>query len=241
MSDTVGQWQELLFGPKHSENIDQLATALAAAQLEIDSVKKTEDNPFFKSKYADLASVWAAIRGPFGRNGLSVVQIPMTRDGHAITITILMHKSGQWIKGATALKPAKSDPQGMGSGFTYGRRYSLMGFAGVAPDDDDGNDASEPPQNKHKSELKERKPTPHSENYQKLRKLLAAVGCETAEEAEMCVIYCSEGKNTLKGASESELSCQHAIDAVMAAHRQYPAGSVEPLINQVRAEMKDKK
>jgi hypothetical protein len=32
--------------------------------------------------------------------------------------------------------------QGLGSAITYARRYALMGMAGLAPEDDDGNAAS---------------------------------------------------------------------------------------------------
>ena len=57
-----------------SEQIKELATALATAQGEMGSAIKDSDNPFFKSKYADLASVWDACRDPLSKNGFSVVQ-----------------------------------------------------------------------------------------------------------------------------------------------------------------------
>jgi len=37
----------------------------------------------------------------------------------------------------------KHDPQGYGSALTYARRYSLMAACGIAPEDDDGNAASQ--------------------------------------------------------------------------------------------------
>jgi enamine deaminase RidA (YjgF/YER057c/UK114 family) len=127
-----------------SEQIGELAKALAAAQGEIRNAPKTSDNPFFKSRYADLAEVVDAVRGPLSKNGLAVVQIPLSTDGRTVTIhTVLMHTSGQWIDGDLTLAPVKVDPQGIGSATTYGRRYALQGFTGVAPtDDDDGNAAS---------------------------------------------------------------------------------------------------
>ena len=36
----------------------------------------------------------------------------------------------------------KHDPQGYASALTYARRYSLMASCGIAPEDDDGNQAS---------------------------------------------------------------------------------------------------
>ena len=64
-----------------SEQINELAKALAAAQALITGAKKDSDNPFFKSRYADLGSVWDSIRRPLSSNGLSVVQ---TVDGRLI-------------------------------------------------------------------------------------------------------------------------------------------------------------
>ena len=58
-----------------SEQINELATALANAQGIIATASKDKKNPFFKSKYADLASVWGACREPLSAHGLSVVQV----------------------------------------------------------------------------------------------------------------------------------------------------------------------
>ncbi len=38
----------------------------------------------------------------------------------------------------------KQDAQGYGSAMTYARRYSLQAACGIAPEDDDGNQASRP-------------------------------------------------------------------------------------------------
>ena len=67
-----------------SEGINELAAALAKAQGEIKGAKKDESNPFYKSKYADLASVWEAIRDPLSKNSLAVIQgtIP-NLEGHS--------------------------------------------------------------------------------------------------------------------------------------------------------------
>jgi len=131
---------------KTSETINELATALSLAQSEIEGAVKDSANPFFKSKYADLASVWDAIRAPFAKNGLSVVQGPEVvfyAEGRvSVLCTRLMHKGGQWIESQIPLEPIKNDPQGVGSAITYMRRYALQAMAGVAPEDDDGNHAS---------------------------------------------------------------------------------------------------
>ncbi len=125
----------------HSDQLDQLATALAKAQQQIEGAKKDSTNPFFKSTYADLASVWAACRGALTQNGLSVVQLPGFDSGVATLTTILLHSSGQWIEGTAAAPIAKQDAQGVGGVITYLRRYALAAVAGVVQEDDDGESA----------------------------------------------------------------------------------------------------
>ena len=124
-----------------SENISDLAAALAKAQGEIDDASKGSENPYFKSKYADLAAVRSVIREPLAKNGLSIVQLPSTVDGGAIVKTVLMHSSGQFISNELFMPAGKSDPHGLGSAITYARRYSLMSILCLASEDDDGNAA----------------------------------------------------------------------------------------------------
>lgn len=125
-----------------SEQINELAAALTRAQAAMDTAKRTAENQFFKSSYADLASVWATCREPLTKNGLSVVQTTdSTLEGEFLE-TLLMHSSGQWVGGRIAIKPVKNDPQGVGSAMTYARRYALMAIVGIASEDDDGNEAS---------------------------------------------------------------------------------------------------
>jgi hypothetical protein len=125
-----------------SRELDKLAAALAKAQGEIEGAIKDKSNPAFRSKYADLGAVWDAIREPFSKNGLSVVQFPR-RDGNSVEVeTILLHSSGQWMSGTFSVPTAKQDAHGFGSATTYARRFSLSAVCGVAPVDDDGNAAA---------------------------------------------------------------------------------------------------
>lgn len=121
-----------------SESIGQLALSLAKAQGMMQGAKKDSSNPFFRSKYADLASIWDACREPLAKNELAIIQIPQA-DGIE---TILAHSSGEWIKGFLKIAPAKNDAQSIGSALTYARRYALAAMVGIAPEDDDGNAAS---------------------------------------------------------------------------------------------------
>jgi len=131
-----------------SETIGELAKALAAAQGEISEAVKTSENPFFKSRYADLAAVWQACRPVLSKHGLAVSQLSETRwtDGKlgVCMTTILMHSSGEFIASELTLYPKVADPQGIGSAITYARRYGLQPIVGVVAigEDDDGNQAS---------------------------------------------------------------------------------------------------
>jgi len=129
---------------EHSETINQIAAAVIAAQGEMGSAKKTADNPFYKTKYADLAGVVETARPVLTRHGLGVVQSADCDGELAVVETLLVHTSGEWLKSRTVLKPTKADPQGMGSAVTYARRYAYMAIIGMAAEDDDGNAASQP-------------------------------------------------------------------------------------------------
>lgn len=127
---------------QRSDSIGELATAIAKAQGQMRGALKDSANPFFKSKYADLASIWDAIREPFSVNGLAVLQFARSTPAGVEVETTLVHESGELMSETLAMPVAKQDAQGVGSAITYARRYGLAAIAGVAPDDDDGNAAS---------------------------------------------------------------------------------------------------
>lgn len=125
---------------KRSDEIKDIAGALAKAQQAIEGAVKGNVNPAFRSKYADLGAVWDAIREPLTGHGISVLQQLTTEENRVACTTLLMHSSGQWIEFAPFVVPvSKQDAQGFGSAATYCRRYSLMAAVGIAPIDDDGN------------------------------------------------------------------------------------------------------
>ena len=128
---------------RRSESIAALAAALAKAQGEIEGASKDKTNPHFKSSYADLASVWDACRAPLSKNALAVLQ-PAVADGPRVTVTtILVHSSGEFIESDLTMAAQQNTPQGIGSCITYARRYALSSLIGIAPEDDDGNAASQ--------------------------------------------------------------------------------------------------
>lgn len=121
-----------------------LATALAKAQSKLAGAKKDSENPHFRSKYADLASVWEAWQKVGPEHGLSVVQFGRITEAGAVLVTRLMHTSGDYLEGEIPLLH-KPDMQGLGSALTYARRYGLAAMVGVCPEDDDANAAVAPP------------------------------------------------------------------------------------------------
>ena len=128
-----------------SQSISTIAKALVKAQGEMSNPKKSSNNPFFKSKYADLNEVREACLPAFNENGISVWQPTITINGIPFVKTVLLHESGEWIAGFTEIICNKiNDAQSHGSGVTYARRYGLQSMANLGSEDDDGNAASKP-------------------------------------------------------------------------------------------------
>lgn len=125
-----------------SESIKHLAIAMCKAQAEMGGAHKGANNPFFKSKYADLGAVVEAVKAPFTNNGLSYVQFPIEEGGRIGVETILMHDSGEWLSNKFTVNVQKQDAQGAGSAISYCRRYGLQSVAGIPSEDDDGSSAS---------------------------------------------------------------------------------------------------
>lgn len=119
--------------------------ALAAAQMEMGPALKDSNNPAFRSKYADLASVMAACMGALNKHGICVMQPTGEDEAGRYVKTILAHTSGETVECRVPLIVGKNDMQGYGSAVTYARRYGLMSMAGIAPEDDDGNAAAKSP------------------------------------------------------------------------------------------------
>ena len=127
-----------------SAGIGKLIEALAKASLTFKPILKESTNPFFKSKYADLANVIDATRESLGKNGLAVIQPPFyKREAGLVEImTLLSHSSGEWIKCTLEIPMAKQDAQGVGSAITYGRRYAYSAVLNVASEEDDDANAA---------------------------------------------------------------------------------------------------
>jgi hypothetical protein len=115
-----------------SDEVNEIAAALAKAQGQMGNAVMNRVNPHFRSKYADLGSVFVAVRKALSENGIAVTQMINNNS----LCTMLVHTSGQYLGSEMAL-PVTAKAQEMGSYLTYARRYSLSSLAGVAADDDD--------------------------------------------------------------------------------------------------------
>lgn len=133
-----------------SDEINEIVKALAKVQSEIQNPKKDANNPFFKSKYSTLDNVIDAYKDLCSKNDLIVLENPVSKVDESGKVLVgievqIMHASGQFLSfDPYLLSPVKNDPQGIGSGVTYARRYTLSSVFNIASEeDDDGNSASQ--------------------------------------------------------------------------------------------------
>lgn len=162
---------------KTSEQIDKLLPALAKVKANLSTVKKSSNNPFFKSKYADLNAHLDVVEPLLESNGLLLVQPTSTvaeGNGNIVSSRIYHTESGQFIEASMKLI-GENDMQKAGSAVTYARRYTLGALLSMQAVDDDGNDASskttkQSTQSETKTEVKVEtapKDKPSFRNYKK--------------------------------------------------------------------------
>ena len=143
-----------------SESITNLVKALTTFQGKMTAVKKDATNPFYKSKYATLDTIWETIRKPLSENGLSIVQTMNLIEGNSVLETTLYHTSGEWISGTQLVNPVKDDPQSLGSAISYARRYSLSALLGVVSDEDDDANIATKQETKQEAKVPPRQNNP---------------------------------------------------------------------------------
>ncbi len=139
----IGQYEQKLYDK--GDYMKNIASALVSAQRNYSPALKTNTNPHFRSKYADLAACVEAVVDALNESGIALMQRCHECDNGVIVETVFIHESGEMLDAGRLHVPAsKADPQGYGSALTYARRYSLMAACGIAPEDDDGNAAARP-------------------------------------------------------------------------------------------------
>jgi ERF superfamily len=159
-----------------SDDITALASALPDAQHEFERVGKDAANPHFNSRYASLAEIAAAVLPALNKAGITVLQ-PVTVSEDAVQVTtILLHKSGQWLRATHTVPVTKKDAQGVGSALTYARRQALQAVLTVAPagEDDDAEAAVGRPSRPPLQQTPANKPT-LQDRIARLERTLASV------------------------------------------------------------------
>ncbi|MGX8718883.1 MAG: ERF family protein [Desulfovibrio sp.] len=190
--------------PMQSEQIGELAKALAAAQGRLAPAARNSTNPALGNSYADLASCIAACREVLPQHGLACSQaIAPAEPGCVCVETVLMHESGQWIRSRCTLPYAAgkgiNGAQAAGSAITYARRYGLAAIVGLAAEDDDGSAASAPAEAPRRPMV--RAAVPGQLSRRQLTALcgkLRGMGCATQEEylGKACQIIGRRIKNS---------------------------------------------
>lgn len=128
-----------------SDEIGNVAAALAAAQAEMENAKLNRVNNHFNNKYADLAEIRNVTHAALKKHDLAVVQ-GQARDaqGHLVLRTTVYHKSGEWIVTSECPLPDLPErPQALGSAETYARRRSLAAACNISAEEDDDAEAAQ--------------------------------------------------------------------------------------------------
>lgn len=125
---------------KTSESIKTLSAALNRAQKKIGAAVKGSNNPFFKSRYADLGAVMEACKEHLNSEGIAVLQPVLSDETGDYVETVLLHESGEFISSRMRLLPSKN-MQELGSNTSYARRYGLQSLVFIPAEDDDGEAA----------------------------------------------------------------------------------------------------
>jgi len=111
---------------------------------QIKPVKKTAENPYFKSKYFDINILVSEVMPLLQKELVLLTQPLVTIDGKSAVKTSLWDIESDDVIESTVFLPEGLDAQKMGSAITYLRRYSLQSLLCLEAEDDDGNNASKP-------------------------------------------------------------------------------------------------
>lgn len=123
-----------------SEQINELAAALAKAQSKITSANK--DSKAHAYKYADLGTVIEAVKPSLNEQGISFLQLIEESDPGTVKVTtLLLHSSGQYIgsTGSTGIPEMRGCnlAQASGAAQSYLKRYQLQALTGLPTEDND--------------------------------------------------------------------------------------------------------
>lgn len=134
-------------GPSSSPELKQHTAALRKVHARMGTIAKKKQNPHFRSKYADLATICEELTQIVTEEGFAMPTYHTGWYGQDMgwcCLGVLKHESGEWTSTLIPLITAKSGMQDLGSAKTYAKRYALLDLTGawVGQDDDDGNRAA---------------------------------------------------------------------------------------------------
>jgi hypothetical protein len=130
--------------PYESESTNEISAALSKAQGEFPRINVNQENPFFKSGFADLNNIVRSMRPAMSKNNLCLTQqTKISIDGATTLVTRLRHSSGQWIESRVRILPPKNDMQSYASTLSYMKRHSIMALLNITIDSDYADDDAE--------------------------------------------------------------------------------------------------
>lgn len=151
---------------QRSETLGSFAGALSKAQRGIKNPIKNKYNPYFESKYSDLAACWDACRDPLAENEIAVIQnIESTKPTHVVVSTLLIHSSDEWILSRMAVVPREPHSQSVMATVTYLKRHMLCSMVGIAAEDEDGNENKETKETPEPEKAPEAEKMPRGKNW----------------------------------------------------------------------------
>jgi hypothetical protein len=143
--------------------------AMVSVQADLEPAIKSKKNPHFNSKYVPLNQLIETIRPILAKHGMGFVQKWNINDAASllnVELSVFHGASGQTDTSTSSIPIPKKDPQGVGSAITYGCRYQLNAYFGIANDDDDGNAASNVNGEEHRPS-QPKQPPAHVEAFHK--------------------------------------------------------------------------
>jgi hypothetical protein len=134
---------------KHPTDPKTLAAALLAWRETSPSAPKNGRNPHFKSSFSNFEDVVECVNTAteYGITWTQTTDFIVVEHGIVdFIVTKIWHVgSGEMVEGRTLIKVKDpTNPQAMGSGITYAKRYGLQAAFGIPSEEDDGNAASKP-------------------------------------------------------------------------------------------------
>ena len=133
---------------KSDPKIQHLEQALVAWHKTLPSASRGGSNPHFRSSYSTLEEVIAVAETAteFGITFTQLTDFTVIEGGVIEYVkTWIIHESGERLEARTLIKAKdKSNPQQMGSGITYAKRYGLQAALGIPSEDDVANAATKP-------------------------------------------------------------------------------------------------